>query len=243
MSKSKFVSFITAGDPSLDDTRKFIDVLSEYSDIIELGIPFSDPIAEGEVIQDANIRALENGVTADDIFDMLKTVAFDKIVLLTYINPVYVYGRKKFFDKCKETGVYGVIVPDLPFEERGEIAAYAEDAGVHLITLIAPNSADRVQMLAENATGFIYLVSSMGTTGTRKQLTIDLTRTISQIREVTDTPIMVGFGISTPEQVAQIGKIADGVIVGSALVRIIAEHGANSRIHLEKELKRMIGNV
>ncbi|MCL2463389.1 MAG: tryptophan synthase subunit alpha, partial [Defluviitaleaceae bacterium] len=156
---SKFVSFVTAGDPSLEKTREFIGVLAEYSDIIEVGLPFSDPIAEGEVIQSANMRALQNGTTTDKVFEMLETVTFGKMVILTYANPVFVYGYERFFKRCRECGVYGVIIPDLPFEERGEAAVHAGKYGVHLITLIAPTSAERVQMLARDATGFIYLVS------------------------------------------------------------------------------------
>ena len=237
---SKFVSFITAGDPSLAKTREFIDVLAEDSDIIEIGLPFSDPIAEGEVIQAANMRALENGVTTDKVFDMLKTVNFAKLVILTYINPVFVYGTEKFFRRCKESGVYGIIIPDLPFEERGEVADNAATYGVHLINLIAPTSAERIQMLAKNATGFIYLVSSMGVTGVRSEFTVDLKEIVKQIREVTDIPIMIGFGISTPEQADKMRKIGDGIIVGSALVKIIAEHGDESSPYLKKFIKEMI---
>jgi tryptophan synthase alpha chain len=159
---SKFVSFITAGDPSIKKTKEFIDVLARHSDIIEIGLPFSDPIAEGEVIEAANIRALENGVTTDAVFEMLDGVDFDKMVILTYINPVYKYGYDKFFARCKVANVYGIIIPDLPYEENGEVLEFSKKYGIHLITLIAPTSAERVKMLAQNATGFIYLVSSLG---------------------------------------------------------------------------------
>ncbi|MCL1790117.1 MAG: tryptophan synthase subunit alpha [Peptococcaceae bacterium] len=240
---SKFISFITAGDPSLEKTREFIDVLAEDSDIIEIGLPFSDPIAEGDVIQAANKRALEQNTTADKVFDMLENVPFNKIVLLTYANPVFVYGYDRFFKRCKECDVYGVIIPDLPFEERGEASIYADNFGIHLITLIAPTSAQRIQMLATNATGFIYLVSSMGVTGVRGEFTTNLDDIVRQIREVTDVPIYIGFGISTPEQVRQIREIADGVIVGSAIVRIIAEHGDNSSPHIKQFIKEMLKNV
>ena len=239
----KFVSFITAGDPSLKKTKEFIDVLAEDSDIIEIGLPFSDPIAEGDVIQAANQRALENGCKTADVFAMLKSVAFEKLVILTYINPIFAYGCEKFFKQCKESGVYGVIIPDLPFEERGEVAEYAAKYDVHLITLIAPTSAERVKMLAKNATGFIYLVSSMGVTGVRNEFTVDLTEIIAQIREVTKVPIMIGFGISTPEQAEKMRSIADGVIVGSAFVKIIAEHGDEAAPFIKKMLKEMTGNV
>jgi tryptophan synthase alpha chain len=240
---SKFVSFITAGDPSFEKTREFIDVLADYSEIIEVGLPFSDPIAEGAVIGAANMRALENGATTDGLFAMLEQVNFKKMVILTYINPVFKYGVERFFSRCKESGVWGVIIPDLPYEERGEVAEFADKFGIHLITLIAPTSADRVKMLAEKATGFIYLVSSMGTTGMRNELEIDLTKIIAQIREVTDVPIMVGFGISTSKQVREICKIADGAIVGSAFVKIIEEHKDKSAPYLREFIKAMTEGV
>jgi len=240
---NSFVSFITAGDPSLEKTREFIDVLAEYSDVIEIGLPFSDPIAEGEVIQAANIRALLNGTTTDKVFEMLETVTFDKMVILTYANPVFVYGYERFFKRCGECGVYGVIIPDLPFEERGESADYAGKYGVNLITLIAPTSAERVQMLAKGATGFIYLVSSMGVTGTRSEFDIDLTNIVSKIREVTNVPVFIGFGISTPEQAAKMSEIADGVIVGSAFVRIIARHGFDAAPYIKKLIKELTSHV
>ena len=240
---SKFVSFVTAGDPSLEKTKEFIDVLAKHSDIIEIGLPFSDPIAEGEVIQAANMRALGDGVTTDKVFEMLESVTFEKMVILTYVNPVFVYGYDRFFKRCAEYGVYGVVIPDLPFEERGEAEPYAKKYGVHLITLIAPTSDKRVQMLAKNATGFIYLVSSMGVTGVRTDFDIDLTGIVKQIREVTDLPVFIGFGISTPEQADKMRKIADGVIVGSAFVRIIEEHGGESAPHIKRLIEEMTCHV
>jgi len=240
MNNKQFVSFITAGDPSIQKTKEFIDILAKYSDIIEIGLPFSDPIAEGEVIEAANIRALENSTTTDKIFDMLSDVTFEKMVILTYMNPVFVYGCDKFFKKCNETGVYGVIIPDLPYEERGEVLEYAKKYDVHLITLVAPTSEDRIKMLAKEAAGFIYLVSSLGTTGIRSEFTVDLPKIVSQIKEVTEIPVMIGFGISTPEQAEIMRKIADGVIVGSAFVKIIAEHGENSNDYIEKYIKSMV---
>jgi len=240
---SKFVSFITAGDPSLEKTREFIDVLAEYSDIIEIGLPFSDPIAEGEVIQAANMRALQNKTNADKVFEMLKTVTFNKMVILTYVNPVFVYGYKRFFKRCGECGVYGVIIPDLSFEERGEAAVYADAYGINLITMIAPTSTERVQMLAESAKGFIYLVSSLGVTGARSQFEVDLAVIVKQIREVTRVPVFIGFGISTPKQAQKMRSVADGIIVGSAFVKIIAEHGDNSAPHIKKFIKEMFSNV
>jgi tryptophan synthase alpha chain len=235
----KFVSFITAGDPSLKKTREFINVLAEYSDIIEIGLPFSDPIAEGEVIQVANMRALQNGTTIGKMFEMLKTVDYKRLVILTYINPVFVYGYEKFFGQCAEIGIYGIIIPDLPYEERSEVAEFADKYNIHLITMIAPTSAERVQMLAKNATGFIYLVSSMGTTGIRSEFAVDLTEIVKQIKQVTNIPVMIGFGISTPEQAEKMREIADGVIVGSAFVKIIAEHGDESAPYIKKLVKAL----
>jgi len=235
----KFVSFITAGDPCIEKTKEFIDVLAERSEVIEIGLPFSDPVAEGDVIQAANERALQNGTTTDKIFEMINTVDFDKLVILTYANPVFVYGYDRFFKRCNETGVYGVIIPDLPFEERAEAATHADKYGLHLITLIAPTSAERVRMLAKDATGFIYLVSSMGVTGVRDEFKIDLTDIVKQIREVTDVPIYIGFGISTPEQAAKMREIADGIIVGSAIVKIIEEHGPDSAPYIRKFVEEM----
>lgn len=233
------VSFITAGDPSLEKTRDFIGVLAGYSDVIEIGLPFSDPIAEGEVIQAANMRSLNNGTTADKVFDMLETVEFGKMVILTYINPVFTYGYERFFKRCMGCGVYGVIIPDLPFEERPEAAAFADKYGVNLITMIAPTSAERVKMLAKDATGFIYLVSSMGVTGVRSEFSAGLAGIVKQIREVTSVPVYIGFGISTPEQAAKMGEIADGVIVGSAFVKIIAQHGNDAGPHIKKLIREL----
>jgi len=236
----KFISFITAGDPSMAKTKEFIEVLAEKSDIIEIGLPFSDPLAEGAVIEAANMRALANGATTANMFEMLKTVnVSSKLVILTYINPVFVYGVEKFFSQCQECGVYGIIIPDLPYEERDEVLDVAAKYGVHLITLIAPTSAERIQMLVKDSTGFIYLVSSLGVTGVRDQFTIDLSNIIKQIKEVTDTPVMIGFGISTPEQANIVREIADGVIVGSAIVKIIEEHGDNATPHIREFIERM----
>ena len=215
----------------------------EYNMPCQTSLPFSDPIAEGDVIQAANMRALKNGTTTDKVFEMLETVTFDKMVILTYVNPVFVYGYDRFFKRCAECGVYGVIIPDLPFEERGEAEVFSKEYGVHLITLIAPTSAERVQMLAKNASGFIYLVSSMGVTGVRNEFDIDLTGIVGQIRGFTDLPVYIGFGISTPEQANKMREIADGVIVGSAFVKIIAEHGGESAPHIQKFIREMTHNV
>jgi len=246
MNNKKFVSFITAGDPSLDKTKEFIEVLSEYSDFVEVGIPFSDPIAEGDVIEAANARALAGGTTTEKVFDMLKTVKLSpakscKLVILTYINPVFAYGYDKFGKRCKECGVHDLVIPDLPFEERAEVEGHLNKYGVHLITLLAPTSAERVKKLASVASGgFVYLVSSMGTTGVRTKFDSDLAKTVTQIKKSTKIPVCVGFGISTPEQAQNIRKIADGVIVGSAIVKIIAEHGNNSDAYIKEYIQTLV---
>lgn len=225
-----FIAFLTAGDPSLDKTEEFILAMDAAgADLIEIGIPFSDPIAEGPVIEAANERALRVGTTTDAIFDMVARVRVKTaipLVFLTYMNPVFVYGVERFFAACQKNGINGIIIPDLPFEEKGEILSVAKAHEVDVITLIAPTSQDRIQMLAKEATGFIYLVSSLGVTGVRSEIKTDLAAIIADIRAVTQTPVAVGFGIATPEQATQIAKLADGVIVGSAIVRLIAAHGS-----------------
>lgn len=225
-----FIAFLTAGDPSLDKTEEFILAMDAAgADLIEIGIPFSDPIAEGPVIEAANERALSASTTTDAIFDMIARVRVKTaipLVFLTYMNPVFVYGVERFFAACQKNGINGIIIPDLPFEEKGEILSVAKAHEVDVITLIAPTSQDRIQMLAKEATGFIYLVSSLGVTGVRSEIKTDLAAIIADIRAVTRTPVAVGFGIATPEQATQIAKLADGVIVGSAIVRLIAAHGS-----------------
>lgn len=231
-----FISFLTAGDPSVDKTGEFILKLQEAgSDLIEIGIPFSDPIAEGEVIERANLRALDAGATTDKIFEMVKSLRGRvniPLVFLTYMNPVIAYGTDRFFKNCNECGVDGIIIPDLPFEEKGEILEVAAKYAVELVTLIAPTSCERIRMLAKDAKGFIYVVSSMGVTGVRAEIKTDLSSIISDIREVTDVPVAVGFGISTESQAAEISKISDGVIVGSAIVKIIEQYGDDAAKYL-----------
>ena len=238
-----FIGFLTAGDPSIDKTVEFILAMDEAGcDIVEIGIPFSDPMAEGVVIQDANIRALEVNTTTDDVFEVVRRVREKSeipLVFLTYINPVFFYGYEEFFEKCKKTGVDGIISPDLPYEEKGEIADIAAGNGVDVISLIAPTSSERIRMIAGDATGFIYVVSSLGVTGMRQEIRTNLDAIISDIREVTDLPLAVGFGINTPEQASQIGKIADGVIVGSAIVKIIEEYGENATEPLKEYVSSM----
>ncbi len=243
VNQKAFIAFLTAGDPSLEKTEEFILAMADAgADLIEIGIPFSDPIAEGPVIEAANERALSVGTTTDKIFAMVARVRQKTdipLVFLTYMNPIFVYGTERFFTACEKAGINGVIIPDLPFEEKGEVLGAAGNHGLDVITLIAPTSQDRIQMLAKEATGFIYLVSSMGVTGVRSEIKTDLAAIIADIRQVTQTPVAVGFGIATPEQATTISQIADGVIVGSAIVRIIAEHGAASTEPLSDYVRKM----
>lgn len=227
--KKCFIPFITAGDPNLELTKKMILAMAEKgADIIEIGIPFSDPVAEGDVIQRANIRALTTGTTTDKIFDMLSEVRQKTevpLVFLTYVNPIFTYGVEKFMRKCQGNGIDGVIVPDLPYEEKGELLACCKEYGVDLISLIAPTSADRIQMIAKDAMGYIYLVSSLGVTGVRSNITTDIESIVKSIRETTNVPVAVGFGIATAEQAEKMARLSDGAIVGSAIVKIVEQYG------------------
>ena len=247
--KKAFVGFLTAGDPSLDKTEEYIIEMEKAgASLIEIGIPFSDPIAEGPVIQAAHVRALsaEGGCTTDMLFEMVSRVSKKvsiPLVFLTYLNPVFKYGYDAFCKKCSEIGVSGLIIPDMPFEEKFELAPIAEKYGVDIVSLIAPTSADRIGMIAKEAKGYIYLVSSMGVTGMRKEIKTDIAGIISHIREVTDTPVAVGFGINTPEQATKYANLSDGVIVGSAIVKIIAEHGENAGKYIYEYVKSMVNAI
>ena len=238
-----FIGFLTAGDPTIDKTVEYILAMEEAGcDLIEIGIPFSDPMAEGVVIQDANVRALKHNTTTDDVFDIVRRVRLQTdvpLVFRTYINPVFFYGYEKFFKRCNELGIDGIISPDLPYEEKGEIAEIAKKNDVDVISLIAPTSKERIQMIAGEASGFIYVVSSLGVTGMRSEIKTDLGAIISDIRDVTDIPVAVGFGINTPDQAREIGNIADGVIVGSAIVKIIEENGENATEALKDYVSSM----
>lgn len=238
-----FIGFLTAGDPSLDKTEEFIlSMVSAGADLIEIGIPFSDPIAEGEVIQRANIRALSIGTTLEKIFKMVKAVRLNTqipLVFLTYLNPVFTYGYDHFFKECNASGVDGVIIPDIPFEEKGELIPFSEKYGIDIISLIAPTSRERISKIASCAKGFVYCVSSMGVTGVRSEIQTDLPSIIATVKSVTNVPTAIGFGISTPQQASEISASADGVIVGSAIVQIIEEHGDNSSKPLYEYVKAM----
>ena len=238
-----FIPFITCGDPDVETTMACVrEMVKSGADLIELGIPFSDPTAEGPVIQGANLRALTGGVTTDRIFEMVRELRGDvavPMVFMTYTNVVFSYGAERFISTCAGIGIDGLILPDLPFEEKEEFLAVCRAHGVALISLIAPTSANRVAMIAKEAEGFIYLVSSLGVTGVRSSITTDLGPIIRTIRENTDVPCAVGFGISNPEQANTMAKEADGVIVGSAIVKLIAQYGKDAAAPVGAFVKEM----
>ncbi len=238
-----FIPFITCGDPDLETTAAVVRAaVANGADLIELGIPFSDPTAEGPVIQEANLRALQGGVTTDKIFDLVRELRTDvtvPMVFMTYANVVFSYGAEKFISTCKEIGIDGLILPDLPYEEKEEFLPLCEEYGVDLISLIAPTSENRIAMIAKEAKGFIYLVSSLGVTGVRSEIKTDLQSIVNVIRANTDTPVAIGFGISKPEQAAKMAGISDGAIVGSAIIKILAEHGRDAASYVGEYVKSM----
>ena len=238
-----FIPFITCGDPDLGTTAACVRAAVENgADLIELGIPFSDPTAEGPVIQEANMRALSGGVTTDQIFDLVRDLRRDvtvPMVFMTYANVVFSYGTERFVSTCRDIGMDGIILPDLPFEEKAEFAPICRQYGVDLISLVAPTSADRIAMIAREAEGFLYIVSSLGVTGTRSEITTDLDSIIKVVRESTSTPCAIGFGISTPEQAKKMAALSDGAIVGSAIIKIIAQYGKDAPTHVGKYVKEM----
>lgn len=224
-----FIAFITCGDPDLATTEAAVcAAVANGADLIELGIPFSDPTAEGPVIQGANLRALQGGVTTDKIFAMterLRKKVSVPLVFMTYANVIFSYGAEKFMAACQQIGIDGLILPDIPFEEKEEFLPLARRYGIELISMIAPTSADRIAMIAREAEGFLYVVSSLGVTGTRNKIDTDLASMVRTVRDNTKVPCAIGFGISTPKQARQMGKFADGVIVGSAIVKLMAQYG------------------
>jgi len=238
-----FIAFLTAGDPSADATVEYILKMEQAgADLIEIGIPFSDPTAEGVVIQEANIRALKGGMTTDGVFEIVRRVREQSripLAFMTYANPVFHRGYENFFARCQELEVSAIIVPDLPFEEKEEMEVPANAHGVALISMIAPTSESRIKAIASAAKGFIYVVSSMGVTGVRSEITTDIGAMVESIRKVTDVPCAIGFGISTPEQARTMAGMADGVIVGSAIVKIIAKYGEAAGQELFDYVKTM----
>ena len=246
--KKAFIAFITAGDPNIEATELFIDKMIEAgTSLIEIGIPFSDPIAEGSVITKADIRALASGTTTDKIFSMLKNVRIKHpdfpMVFMTYLNPVFSYGYDRFFKKAKELNMLGIIIPDLPIEEKDEVAIVAKKYDHEVISLIAPTSDDRIEKIAKKSNGFIYLVSSMGVTGMRNEFNVDLEKMVNEIRRHTNTKVAIGFGISNPEQAKKMASISDGVIVGSAIVKKVEEHGINAANYIYDFCKSIVDAI
>jgi len=243
-----FIPFVTCGDPDIETTKKIVkEMVNNGANLIELGIPFSDPTAEGPVIQGANLRALTGGVTTDDVFEMVRdlrkeiTVPF---VFMTYANVVYSYGTDRFLETASAAGMDGLILPDVPYEEKDDFAPACRKYGMELVSLIAPTSKDRIRMIAKEAEGFLYCVSSLGVTGTRSEISTDLAGMIEIVREVNkDIPCAIGFGISSPEQAAKMAAVSDGVIVGSAIVKKIAEYGKDSAPVVGKFVKDIVSAI
>jgi tryptophan synthase alpha chain len=238
-----FIGFVTGGDPTVAKTEEYIfEMIRGGADLIEIGVPFSDPVAEGEVIQRANLRALAAGATVDKLFALVARVREKSdvpLVFLTYLNPVFHYGYERFFAQCAAVGLDGIIIPDLPFEESEEVKGVSARHGVDLISLIAPTSEDRARTIAQHASGFLYIVSSLGVTGVRSEIKTDIASIVGLVRSVSAVPAAVGFGIGTPAQGAEMSKLADGVIVGSAIVKLIEEHGENAGLPLYEYVKSM----
>ena len=238
-----FVAFITCGGPDLETTAAAVRAaVANGADLIELGIPFSDPTAEGPVIQGANIRALSGGVTTDKIFDLVRDLRTDitvPMVFMTYANVVFSYGTETFISTCKEIGIDGLILPDIPYEEKEEFLPICHKYDVELISLIAPTSENRISMIAKEAEGFLYIVSSLGVTGTRSEIKTDLKSIVDVVRQNTDIPCAIGFGISTPEQAGKMAAISDGAIVGSAIVQLIEKYGKESPKYVGEYVKAM----
>lgn len=238
-----FIPFITCGDPDLETTAAAVRAaVKSGADLIELGIPFSDPTAEGPVIQGANIRALKGGVKTDMIFELVRELRSDvtvPMVFMTYANVVFSYGAEKFISTCAEIGIDGLILPDIPFEEKEEFLPVCRRYDVALISLIAPTSENRIGMIAKEAEGFIYIVSSLGVTGMRSEINTDLESIVSVIRQNTDVPCAVGFGISTPEQAKKMAAVSDGAIVGSAIIRFLERYGSDAPMYIGEYIKEM----
>ncbi len=238
-----FIPFITCGDPDLETTAAAVKAAVENgADLIELGIPFSDPTAEGPVIQGANLRALSGGITTDQIFAFVKELHRDvkvPMVFMTYANVVFSYGAERFISTCKDLEIDGLILPDLPFEEKEEFHPLCKRYGVELVSLIAPTSGNRIAMIAKEAEGFLYIVSSLGVTGMRSEIKTDLASIVQVVRENTSIPCAIGFGISTPEQAKKMADISDGAIVGSAIIKLLEKHGKDAPKYIGAYVKSM----
>lgn len=238
-----FIAFITCGDPDLETTAAAVRAAVENgADLIELGIPFSDPTAEGPVIQGANLRALTGGVTTDKIFSLVKDLRQDvktPFVFMTYSNVIFSYGAERFLSACHDIGIDGLILPDLPFEEKEEFLSVCHAYDVDLISLIAPTSENRIAMIAQEAEGFLYIVSSLGVTGMRNEIKTDLASIVEVVRQNTDIPCAIGFGISTPEQARKMADISDGAIVGSAIIKLLEKYGKDAPAYIGEYVKSM----
>ena len=238
-----FIPFITCGDPDLETTARLVRAMAgSGADLIELGIPFSDPTAEGPVIQQANERALKAGTTTDKVFDLVRDLRRDvtiPMVFMTYANVVFSYGKERFCERCREVGIQGMILPDVPYEEKDEFDPVCKENGLDLISLIAPTSEDRIGRIARDASGFVYCVSSLGVTGVRSEITTDIGAMVRLVKQAKDIPCAVGFGISTPDQARQMAQHADGVIVGSAIMKLIAKHGRDAEPLVAEYVREM----
>ena len=234
-----FIPFLTCGDPDLETTEAAVRAMAAAgADLIELGIPFSDPTAEGPVIQAANGRALAAGATTEKIFDLVRRLRRDvtgPLVFMTYANVVFSYGTERFVSAAADIGMDGLILPDVPFEEKEEFAPACRKHGLDLISLIAPTSQDRITRIAREAEGFLYCVSSLGVTGVRGEITTDVGAMVRLAKAANpDLPCATGFGISTPEQGAAMAEVSDGVIVGSAIVELAAKYGRDAVPHIQR---------
>ena len=238
-----FIPFITCGDPDLETTAAVVrSAVENGADLIELGIPFSDPTAEGPVIQGANLRALNGGIRTEKIFDLVRELRRDievPMVFMTYANVVFSRGAQIFISTCRDIGIDGLILPDLPFEEKDEFLPLCHKYDVDLISLIAPTSEDRISMIAKEAEGFLYIVSSLGVTGERSEITTDLSSIIRVVRENTTVPCAIGFGISTPAQAKEMAGLSDGAIVGSAIIKLLEKYGKNAPEYVGSYVKSM----
>ena len=242
-----FIAFITVGDPDLETTERVVHAAVENgADLIELGIPFSDPTAEGPVIMEADEVALKAGTTTDKVFELTKKLRKTitvPMVYMTYANVVFSYGCEKFAQKAADAGIDGLILPDVPYEEKEEFTEVFDRYGLDLISMIAPTSEDRIAMIAKEAKGFIYMVSSLGVTGTRSEITTDISAMTDLVKKNTEVPCAVGFGISTPEQAAKMAELSDGAIVGSAIIKIIAKYGKEAAGPVGEYVKEMADAV
>lgn len=242
-----FIPFITCGAPDLLTTERIVYAMERAgADMIELGIPFSDPTAEGPVIMEADLRALKAGTTTEKVFEMVEKIRKNTdipLCFMTYANVVFSYGSEKFIKRAASLCVDGLILPDVSFEESHEFSDYCDKYGMDFISFVAPTSKGRIEKIVKEAKGFIYCVSSMGVTGTRAQITTDIKHLVQEIKKVKEIPVAIGFGISNPEQARQIAALSDGVIVGSAIVKLCAEYGRESVEKIEEFVKEMKGAI